>query len=207
MDVFAAKATAVVIAGYTAAALLAGALATGGQRDGASASPSQGTGSPSAPAAGERSRFASLDELLDSDEDFSVARSFLNISGLAARLEDSRRRHTVFLPLDQAFADQQGVSDALARPSNSRALKRLLAFHVARGNRRLSEGTNVPTLGQDRLPIRSDGRRWWAQDARIIGGPLRFPGGRVYLIDAIMVAPGQRPPVSTATTVVSEAAP
>lgn len=186
------KGTAIAIAGYAATALVAGALA-GGSRDRANAS-SDRVQRIQPPARATDDRFPSLQALLYSRPDLSTARSLLALGGLTGKLDSARTQHTLFLPVDRAFRDQQGVSDALARPGNSGQLRRILKFHVVRGRPGLYAGVDLPTLTAERLAIRSYGKRWWAQDATILGGPLRFPGGVVYLVDGILIAPGQTVP-------------
>lgn len=187
------KGTTIAIVGYAAIALIAGALA-GGARDRASAS-SDRVGRVEAASAPREDRFPSLQALLYSRADLSTARSLLALGRLTGKLDSSRRPHTLFLPVDSAFSDQQGVSDALARPGNGRELRRVLEFHVVRGRPGLYAGTDLPTLTPEKLAIRSYNKTWWAQDATILGGPLRFPRGVAYLVGAILVAPGTTLPV------------
>lgn len=200
------KQIAIAIAGYTATAVIAGALAAGGPRDRAAAA-SERVAPPARQATEKRGRYPSLSALLYSRSDFSTVRSLLSVSGLTDRLQRSSGWHTVFLPVDRAFTDQQGVTDALASPANAAALRRVMKFHVVEGRHGLYAGTDLPTLGTERVAIRSDGRRWWAQDATIIGGPLRFPRGTAYLVDSILAAPGQQLPVNVAATAASPQAP
>lgn len=182
------------VLGYASVALVAGALAAGGSRDRATAAASSASQAPDESPAREarRASFPSLSALLYSRDDLSTARSLLQLSGVAGRLERSRSGHTLLLPVNSAFSDVQGFTDYLARPANAAGVRRVMRYHVIDGRRGLYAGANLASLTGEKVPIRAYGDRWWAGDARLVGGPMRFPNGIAYLVDGVLLAPGER---------------
>lgn len=91
---------------------------------------------------------------------FSTLLAAANAAGLASTLSGPGP-FTVFAPTDQAFANlAPGTLDRLLRPENREALRKIVSYHVVRGNIRASSlmGTTSmpPTL--EGMSLNIDGR-------------------------------------------------
>lgn len=108
---------------------------------------------------------------------------------------------TLFAPSNKAFDDlPAGVLQALLKPENVDALKKVLTYHVVASEilgTDFTNGEQIPTLEGQNINITIDGTKEHevSVNAANVTGPNVFAiNGVVHIIDAVLLPPGFSPP-------------
>ncbi len=107
---------------------------------------------------------------------------------------------TLFAPTDRAFADlPEGVLDNLLRPTNRARLRRMLTYHVVRGEVRSAEIVKLgsaQTVEGDRLTVRNSAAGLMVDGAHVTQADVEASNGVIHVIDKVLLPPVRLKPAS-----------
>jgi transforming growth factor-beta-induced protein len=116
----------------------------------------------------------------------------LTSSGLLSTLQD-QGPYTIFVPDDAAFA-QVPAATLTALMNDQTQLKSVLLYHVVQGNLSpadLTDGATLTTLNGATLKVSVKGSDIYVNDAKVAGSAVNASNGTLYVIDSVLMPPGQ----------------
>ena len=138
---------------------------------------------------------SSMQGLLAGRQQFSKFSALIKQAGLTGRWARSQNQ-TFFLPTNQALSQEEGVFEALLLSTSRRQLRSILDYSSVPGQisqKQLKAGAELSSSPGERLRVSRYKSTIWINDAHLISAPLRLGSNTVYLIDMLLMAPGQEP--------------
>ncbi len=123
-----------------------------------------------------------------SNNSFTNLTSALKSAGLAETLQ-GKGPYTVFAPTDEAFAAlPQDTLQKLLQPENRETLRRILRYHVVRGE--VTSAGEVKTLADRPVNVQLDrtSNQIAVNNARVIQ-PIQTSNGVIYAINEVLIPP------------------
>lgn len=127
----------------------------------------------------------------DSGE-FSTLIAAVSCAGLVQPL-DARGQYTVFAPTDAAFAELGLNADNVCDALPTSALKNILAYHVAFGQRAAADvvsSDQIRMVNGDFTTITVNGDGAFINDAQIVLTDVFATNGVTHVIDGVLLPPG-----------------